>query len=129
MRRRITRTALITLSVILAMTVLTSLGACAGKTGRLNTAILLDSATVYFLAHDKPGAALLTAAGAAYAWDRYDDSRRSDRCGDRRYYYRDDNWDRDRSRDRDRRSDRDRDRGRDRDRDKWQKNRRDRGDN
>ena len=134
MSRHINRTAAIALSAIVVITMLGATAAYAGRSGRRNTALALSAATIYFLAKDDPDAALLSFAGAAYAWDRYHGSRRFYRYRDRNYYYydrdrdrywgrrhdngrhlgwyngRSKNWDRDRDWDRDRFRSRDRDR-------------------
>ena len=74
------RTTLISLSVLVVFgtTTLAPLTALASTKGRRNTALALTASAVYSVAKGKKTAALVSGAGAAYAWKRYTDSRKDD---------------------------------------------------
>lgn len=115
------RVLMLAMAAVFALMVLASVASFAGREGRINTAATLTGVSAYLLSKGKTEAGLLTAVGAAIAWDNV-----NDRDHHRRYYYRDrDCRDRDRYyyRDRDRwYYDRDRDRRYDRDCDRnWKK--------
>jgi hypothetical protein len=57
----------------------TTLPARAGSSGRKNFALGLGAVAAYELLRGKTGTGLLAAAGAAYAYKRYSDARRSER--------------------------------------------------
>lgn len=86
MRRQITVLMMLT---AFASTLIAPMAVQAGSIGRRNTAIAGTAATIYLLAKGKTGTGLLAAAGTAYAWKRYNDSRRSElRHRSYRYGYR-----------------------------------------
>jgi hypothetical protein len=59
-------------------------GAQASSKGRLNTTLGLGAATIFSLLKGKTTQGLILGAGAAYAYKRYNDARKSER---RRSYY------------------------------------------
>lgn len=95
----------------LAMTLIMPVATYASESGHRNTALALTGLSAYLLSNGRTGAGLLSAAGAAIAWDqadrdRYDGYGYFDR--DRGRFDRDDNWNRDRDRDHNRDRDRNR---------------------
>lgn len=78
---------------VFALTTFAPIAALASSRGRRNTALVLTAATIYSFAKKKTGQGLVLGAGSAYAWKRYNDSRRHEvrkrayREGYRRGYY------------------------------------------
>jgi hypothetical protein len=113
------RIVMLAVVAILAMSILIPAATYASDVGRRNTAIGLAGLSAVLLSNGKTGAGLVAAAGAAVAFDRYNDDR--DDHGWSRHHrhhrFNDRDRDRDRDRDHDRRWDRDRDHDSNRDRD------------
>lgn len=94
---------------VFALTVLAPIASYAGSEGKRNTAVGLAGLSAYLLIKGKTVPGLVTAAGAGYAYDRYQKERDEERYRDRYGYYRDGKryddhnryYDRDRDRDRD----------------------------
>lgn len=66
----------LTLAAVFGLVTLLPIVSCAGAAGRRNTAVGLGAAAVYLLAKGKTGSGLAAAAGSAYAYKRYTDTRR-----------------------------------------------------
>lgn len=79
----------LTLTVVATMlaTLFLPLASFAGSEGRRNTAIGLAGVAAYLLVKGKTTSGLATAAGAGYAYKRYQDERRDEQYRDRYGYY------------------------------------------
>ena len=75
-RRLTATTSLIVLSAFTA--IMTPVASVASTAGKRNTAIGLTAGTIYTAIKGKKTAAIVLGAGAAYAWKRHADSRKSD---------------------------------------------------
>ena len=78
LRKRGARMLALTMAAILSLSML-PIAVYAGASGRRNTAIGLGAAAIYLLAKGKTGSGLAAAAGSAYAYKRYRDTRRGGR--------------------------------------------------
>lgn len=133
------RTVVLTVAATLAISVIAPVASYAGSEGNRNTAIGLAGAAAYLLINGKTLPGIAAAAGAGYAYNKYQQDRKAEQYRDSRYrvdrrydcsrdnrnyrqtgshwgssYNRDRNWDRynDTRRDCDRNDKRDKDYGR-----------------
>jgi hypothetical protein len=82
LKRQVT---VLTVLAAFAVTMIAPLAVQAGSTGRRNTALAATGTAVYLLVKGKTVPGLAVGAGAAYAWKRYNDSRKAET---RKRYYR-----------------------------------------
>lgn len=86
-RRMLILLAVVLLLAFMLMAVVPT-AAFASSTGRRNTAIGISAFSLYQLFAGHIGTGLVTGAGAAYAWKRYNDSRYQHRYYNNNNYYR-----------------------------------------